>query len=100
MAYSPDCPDSTRSTASPMSWITNAIYDVFHRALWLVDIFAKLFGWQASPQEHLHLHRAARQINTKPANAIRRSRSFRMRALLHQLFTGSGFVEPLAVGSA
>lgn len=91
--------DSPRSTA-PVSWITNFVISVIRTALSLVDIFSKLFGWQASPQDHLHLHRAARQINTKPANAIRRSRSFRMRALLHQLFTGTGFASPQAVGSA
>lgn len=98
MAYVSDY-DSTRSTA-PVSWIANFVISVIRTALSLVDIFAKLFGWQASPQDHLHLHRAARRVNTKPANAIRRSRSFRLRALLHRLFTGTGFSEPSAVGSA
>jgi hypothetical protein len=51
-------------------------------------------------RESLHLDRVRHELNAGEPQGLRRSISFRMRALLHDLFTGSGFAEPQAVASA
>ncbi len=51
-------------------------------------------------RQRLDLDRLGHAVSIEPQQAIRRSLSYRARALLHQLFTGCGFAEPTAVGSA
>jgi hypothetical protein len=65
--------------------------------------FAQALRWPdyaPDVRESLHLDRVRHELNAGEPQGLRRSISFRMRALLHDLFTGSGFAEPQAVASA
>lgn len=67
------------------------------------DALASVFEWHEyvpDVRERLELDRVGHAISIAPQQAIRRSRSYRARAMLHQLFTGDGFSEPTAVGTA
>lgn len=98
MAYSDyDYGTSTTSNTGSIIWIV-ATVRAFLRSLF--DIIATYFGWRPSALEHLQLDAAAVSLAADPGGRNRRSLSFRMRALLHDLFAGAGFVEPQAVASA
>ncbi len=67
------------------------------------DALFSVFQWHEyvpDVRERLDLDRLGHAVSIAPQQAIRRSRSYRARALLHELFTGCGFSEPTAVGSA
>ncbi len=87
---------TTTDYGNPITWFVTV--RAFLRSLF--DIIATYFGWRPSALEHLQLDAVAVSLGADPGGRNRRSRSFRMRALLHDLFAGFGFVEPQAVASA
>jgi len=65
--------------------------------------FVDAVRWPAftpDPTDSIRMDRVRHELGAVEHQGLRRSRSFRMRALLHDLFTGTGFVEPKAVASA